>query len=522
MLTELFLNSCFILTLNKHTMVKKNQALFRDIYNIIHFYEEKEKKNIPVTIKNKLECLKHICELRMKGKLSDTIIDSVLTGQKYKILEDFLISKVNETYEDEIIYDGITQVRTRKKLISLLSNYSELTTFLDTVKAGTFDSADTIVSKYEDFIKSMYSDLMESSRVIEVEASSSLDVMNDEYDKVIELIRKKYNKGNTLPTGMDVLDSKVFKGGFEKSRLYIFAGGSGSGKSTLLTNFIVNDLKSPTTSFEIDEDGDNKKVHVVITLENLVDESLMRMYQCMYEKTDVEFLRQLNSGNDENSSSFIKGKIINKIIKKNTTVVFKYFPKYSISPTDIMMVLDDIKSQYGPTAIKSLYVDYLDLLKLDRTIYEQYRLELSHITSGLKDIAVQYNIPVITVSQLTREVYRGNLESKDLSLAMMSESVKKIEHADFIAIMSKDKTENTVHMNIGKNRSGVSNLSLDFIVDFSMYKFVNGYLSVSKTKSDDELVNSVDQGLSFGGLNEKFTNKPKKIQKDIFDGVDIF
>jgi len=60
MITELFLNSCFILALNKNTLVKKNKALFRDIHNILSFYEKKEKTNIPITIKNKLECLKTI------------------------------------------------------------------------------------------------------------------------------------------------------------------------------------------------------------------------------------------------------------------------------------------------------------------------------------------------------------------------------------------------------------------------------------------------------------------------------
>ena len=387
-------------------------------------------------------------------------------------------------------------------MISLLSNYSELNKFLDTVKAGTFDSADDIVSQYEVFVKSMYSSLMESSRAVEVEASSSLDIANDDYDRVVELIRKKYDKGNTLATGFDVLDNKVFKGGFEKSRLYIFAGGSGSGKSTLLLNFIVNDLTTKKTVYEEKEDDGQPKVHLVITLENLVDESLMRMYQCMYEKTDVQFLREINSENIKNPPEHVKKQVVSRIIKGNTTVLFKYYPKFSISPTDIMMILDDVKSQYGPNSIKSLYIDYLDLLKLDTVMYDLYRLELSHITAALKSIAVQYTIPVITVSQLTREIYRGNLESKDLNMAMMSEGIKKVEHADCIVIMSKDKHQDIVHMNVGKNRSGISNLSLDFKVDFSMYKFINGYFSVVKTRTDDEIIN-YNGTMTFGGLSKK-------------------
>jgi hypothetical protein len=239
---------------------------------------------------------------------------------------------------------------------------------------------------------------------------------------------------------------------------------------------------------------------LVITLENLVDESLMRMYQCMYEKTDIQFLREINSENVSDPPGYVKNQVINKIVKDNTTVLFKYYPKFSISPTDIMMIMDDVKSIYGPNSIKSLYVDYLDLLKLDTIAYDQYRLELSHITSNLKDIAVQYSIPVITASQLTRDVYRGNLESKDLNMAMMSEGIKKVEHADCIIIMSKDKHQDIVHMNIGKNRNGIANLSLDFKVDFSMFKFLNGYMVVNKSKTDEEIVNDSDTTI-FSGLN---------------------
>ena len=251
------------------------------------------------------------------------------------------------------------------------------------------------------------------------------------------------------------------------------------------------------------------KVYLYITLENLIDESLLRLYQMMFEKDQVSALRDINAGID------IKKAIMDRAKLSGCTVVFKYFSKYSISCTDIMMHMDDVIDQYGKDSIRALYVDYLDLLKADIS-NELYRLELGFITSGLKDIAVKYNTPVITVSQLGRAIYR-NQDSKSLNMDMMSESIKKIEHADFIALMSKDQTTNDkVYLKITKNRCGNDNISVDFNVNFNHYKFLNG-LKVSNSQRTDLTtdqkfeINSLDSTnhpvkSSFGGLGE-YNNK---------------
>ena len=207
-------------------------------------------------------------------------------------------------------------------------------------------------------------------------------------------------------------------------------------------------------------------------------------------KDQVKTLRDINAGID------IKKVIADRTKTSGCSVIFKYFQKYSISCTDIMMHLDDVIDQYGKDSIRGLYVDYLDLLKADIT-NELYRLELGFITSGLKDIAVKYNIPVITVSQLGRSVYR-NQDSKSLNMDMMSESIKKVEHADFIALMSKDQTkDDDVHLKVTKNRCGKDNVAIDFKVNFKHYKFLNGL----KTSNDGRPDITSDQMIEIETLN---------------------
>jgi replicative DNA helicase len=508
MITELFLNSCFSLALNKSTKIKKNKTIYRDILEILNFFKEKQKNEIPINIQNKLECLHEICELKLNDKTDDNIIDSISFGNKFKTLMDFIHVKRNEEVPDEVLSDHVTQIRMRKKLNNVVANYHDLEKFLEVIKSGNFDSIDDIIFNYEKIIKEANFNLMECSRNIGLESSSSLDLTNDDYTPVIEMIKKKYDKTNTIQTGYTIFDQDVFdNGGFEKSRLYIFGGGSGSGKSTLILNFINND----TTTKSKDKNKDKTKngsVYLYITLENQIDESLLRLYQMMFNKDQVQTLRDINAGID------IKKAITDKFKSTGCTIIFKYFPKYSISCTDIMMHLDDVIDKYGKESIRGLYVDYLDLLKAD-IANDLYRLELGFITAALKDIAVRYNIPVITVSQLGRSVYR-NQDSKSLNMDMMSESIKKIEHADFIALMSKDQVkEDIVHLKVAKNRCGRDNVAIDFNVNFKHYKFLNGLKASNEQRSDV----SKDQQIEIMSLDFE-SGEMKAVKSNTFMGLE--
>lgn len=477
MLTEQFINSCLSVLLSKSTEGKSIQSVCRDILEVTTFYKKKEKGEIPIVIKNKLECLEKICELRNEDISPENVLDSISEGEKFKHLIDFLETKMQEENTEQQISDNIEQIKLRKKSTLVFSNYDELSGYLESVKNGSYNSLNELVTEYEKFVKGMYGNLMNIKRTDEVEMSSTFNLATDNYTSIIELIKKKYSRESTFPTGFDLFDNGVLNGGYERSRLYIYGGGSGSGKSTLMTNCIERGM------IKVCNDKDKGKgICLYITLENQVDETFMRIYQSMFMKTGADLLRDIV----QKPSLDIKSEVLAKF-GTDMHIVFKYYPKYSITPIDVSMIIDEVEaSDKDGRKVQILYLDYLDLLRADAVFgknYDLYRLELSHITSALKDIAVAYNIPIITVSQLGREVYTKNPNSKELNLGMMSESIKKVEHADFIALMSKDQTsDDLVHMNIAKNRGGRANISIDFTVNFAMYKFLNGSEVVNKEK----------------------------------------
>lgn len=471
MITESFLNSCFSISLSKipRTM-KKDKNLFRDVIHILKFYEKKQKTEIPISIKNKFECLKKVCELSIDNKTEESILDSIAVSEKYRDLTPFLEQLINTEIVEEKTRDIINQIYLRKKLTSLLKNYVELNSLVEAVKNCSFDSMDDLILNYEKVVRELYSNMMTDNRHEALEKSSSLDLSKDNYDHVKSSILKKYERANTVPLGYQIFDNYVFNGGIEAGRLYLIGGTSGSGKSTLALNCILNSATKPSvdimSSYNV-KDSETKKVHLYITMENTIDESLLRAYQCLKSKSVEYALKDIRDGLD------IRKLMNHEMEINNSSVIMKYYPAYSISVNDIPMIIDDVASEYGRDSIKSVYIDYMDKLRTNEK-FDLYRLELGMITSQLKNIAVTYNLPIVTLSQLNRGAYSIN-NGSELGLNQMSESIKKVEDADSVILLSHDKKQDDrVYMNVAKNRSGKSNVVIDFKVDFSIFKFISG------------------------------------------------
>lgn len=508
MITDSFINSCFSLTLGKQTE-DLHISIFRDIVEVVKFYKEKEKSEIPLQIRNKLEILENTSLLRASGFSPDYVYNDLQEGKKNEDYLEFIEFKHDEQLEERSVKDIVSQIRDKRKLSYLFSNYVSLGNFIDTVRNGTYNSTSDLIKNYSKYVKELYRNFMSLSRVEESENSSNLDLGRDDFRYVVDLIKQKCNPAETVRSGFSVLDTRVFTfGGYEPGRLYIFGGGSGSGKST----FLLNTIEKNFTKNQIDKvidilkneytilDGDDeekklevlkireerkkkkaKEIFVYITLENSIDESLLRLFQIITNKDSIEAVNSITNNQQEFEDLFMTIKDVT-----DTGVVLKYFPKHSIAPSDLYRILDDIKSDYPDSDIKAIFLDYLDLLKGD-LVFNEYRLELSSITSALKDLAVDYKAPLITVTQLIREIYTKNPDAKSMNLGMIAEAIKKVDHADFVALMNHDQLEpNIVYMFVGKNRNGKVNIPIIFQVDFERFRFTNGIIDSVKDRQSSK------------------------------------
>ena len=501
MITEAFLNICFsalFCKLPEGSKVRRDNVLCRDILDVLEFFQEKEKIGISVTAKSKFECLNRVCNLRLEGMGNDAIIASLTGfGKKYESLKDFLEASAHEKVEVQEVNKNIEQIRIHRKAVSMFANYDELVKLVELIKDGSFEAINDLVDNHHDVIKELYVNVMEHNRVSEIESSASLDLVEDDHTPIQEEIVEKYTRAGKVSAGFEVFDNRIMHGGFEDERLYIFGGGTSAGKSTLMNNMIINSA-TQHDMFSPPPQGDEiERVYIYITLENSLSDAYLRTYQPLFDRTTAQLLLDIKNGVN------IKQRILGELKKTNSTVIMKFFPAYSITPNDLMPVINDAMTTYGEETIQGLYVDYLDLLRPDRK-HEHYRIELGHIALSLKGLSSYYKIPVITASQLGRQVYDGIKNARELHLGMISESIKKVEHADFVALLARNvEEESLVHMFVGKNRSGRANVAIDFRANFEKYKFMNGNIVAVKKdeRAEKHLGTESPTDASFTGMS---------------------
>ncbi len=527
MITESFLNSCFTLVLNKHCKIKKTPGFYRDVTDVLAFYQNKESGDIPLALQNKVKLLNKIIEMKLGGKKTATVIDSLFgLSKKYSDYQSFVESVVEDHIEPDTFIDIIRQVRMRKKIKALFENYDDLANVLNIIRDGTFESLDDLVGTYETTIKMLYQNLMDNQRQMTMESSASLDFVNDDYGAAVDQIKKKYLDGSRTSTGFHSLD-RFFNGGWTPSRIHILAGTSGSGKSTLMTNCIAKSAQAKNGAprknvKDLHNKTDIHHVYVYVTMENTADETLMRIYQDVMSMTEDDLLAKLRSG--ELNAEIMKEHINDQIKIHRATIVMKYFPGMSISPVDIMGVIDEIEAEFGKGTIAGVFVDYLDLLITDSQ-YDLYRLELAKITLSLKSIAIQYNIPIITATQLNRTAYRVD-KAKDLGADQLGESIKKVEHSDVIVVLHKVTTngKDKVIGKVVKFRSGRSGYSIEAPVEFNKYQFREFSEVTNEDKQDNVKPRSGDSvsNDSCGMMmtSNSYTKKKGDRNNSLTDGVD--
>jgi len=331
-----------------------------------------------------------------------------------------------------------------------------------------------------------------------IEDASSLDLLYDSYDHIIEKIENRYDKESKTPTGFLILDDYVFFGGFARSRLYAILGAAGCGKSTLINNLILKSALSPRN-----KNKEGKNVYLYVTFENTVEESFLRTYCSCFSKTTPQVLSEIREKVN------IEERLKEKLEKNNSTIVMKYYPPKTVSPTELVSLINDVLAKYGEGSIRGLYVDYLDIMKTTDIKTDLYRLQLGDITLSLKNIATSCNIPVIAVSHLNKEGYKTK-SAFDLNLVQVGESLQKVERADCIILMAQDPYDkHIVNCKIGKNRDGKVNVPIQFRTDFEKYQFISGTLA--RKDKEDKNEERKDQETSTLNVFKKIEGENKEL-----------
>jgi replicative DNA helicase len=276
--------------------------------------------------------------------------------------------------------------------------------------------------------------------------SSSAELLNEIF---FDLKTKSLNpKLSGLSSGFYDLDSMTQ--GFQKSDLIILAGRPSMGKTALSLNIALNIIK-------------NSKLPILFfSLEMSKDQI---MYRILAMETNINQMKLKSGKLDQND--WIK---LNKTVKILSKVPLFIDDTFNLSIQDIRSKIKTIIFEQNEIGL--IIIDYIQLMQSSNFKTENRVQELSQITRSLKTIAREFNIPIIALSQLSRNV-ENRIDKKPI-LSDLRESGSIEQDADLVLMLYKNKASNikqfeleqsiqSIELIIAKQRNGpIGTIQLKF------------------------------------------------------------
>ena len=342
----------------------------------------------PITLKNHFENNEGLKELG---------------GQEYIIK----ITKFSTSTKQAVDYANIVQeMHLRRELIKISQSVlDEASTNNDLGSTG-----ETIIQNAE---KSLF-DLAERGHF-----NQSFMKFESALKQTIDMAKSAYQNEDGLvgvPTGLTDLDSRL--GGLHKQDLIIIAGRPSMGKTALATNIAFYAAKN------IEKKG-TKSTVAFFSLEMSSEQLSTRI---LSEQSRIR------------SNDIRRGKVSEK--------EFEQFIETSKNIFELPLYIDETPAVTIATIsnrsrrIKRLFgldliiVDYIQLMRSGKKMEFNRVQEISEITQGLKALAKELDVPVLALSQLSRQV--EHRDDKKPQLADLRESGSIEQDADVVMFVFRE------------------------------------------------------------------------------------
>ncbi len=436
-----------------------NNEIFDEINTIIsnvNFYDPMHQK-----IFNSIESLIY------KGMLANPItLKNYFENEKDEInVPEYLvkITKFSTSARQAIEYSKIIyDMFVRRELIKISEQ------MIDNAKENDLEtSGQNIIENSE---RLLY-DLAEKGTF-----NASLIKFDDAMKQTIEMASAAYkNEGGIVgvPTGLRDLDDKL--GGLHQSDLIIIAGRPSMGKTSLATNIAFNAAQN------IQNNGTKSSI-AFFSLEMSSEQLSTRIIseQARIGSNDIRRGRI----SDEQFDRFLE-------TSKNISELPLFIDETpAISIAAMSNRARRIKRLHG---LDLIVVDYIQLMRGSLNNKDGRVQEISQITQGLKAIAKELGVPVLALSQLSRQVEQRDDHKPQLADLRESGSIEQdadvvmfvyregyylqrkepreatVEHAEWQAKMNE--VAHLAEIIIGKQRHGpIGKVTLEFEERFTKFK----------------------------------------------------
>ncbi len=234
-----------------------------------------------------------------------------------------------------------------------------------------------------------------------------------------------------IPTGFEQMDMKL--SGLQRSDMIVIAARPSVGKTAFALNIAANAAR--------------KGQAVLIFSLEMAKEQLVQRLLCMVGRVDSDRLRKGYLAKEE----FPKIQEAAAILTENKIFIDE---SAGLTPFELRSKARRHASQYP---LDLIIIDYMQLMSITGR-YENREKEMSKISREIKGLARELSIPIITLSQLSREAEKDDMGMPKLSHLRESGAIE--QDADVVIILARppkaeqEERKNVIIVNIAKQRNG--------------------------------------------------------------------
>ena len=319
------------------------------------------------------------------------------------------------------------------------------------IQEACYDEADTVVNIVENAernILSVYNDKL--GKDIK-KVKDMLPEMQEYMEKLSE------SKGELTGIRTGYYDFDKMTNGLQPKQVIIVAGRPGCGKSAFALNIALNAAIH-----------DHKSV-AFFSLEMGSEEIIKRMFGCV-GKIDGEVLK---TGKFKNTD----WKKWNEAMSELSDTKFYIDDTAGISVSEIRRKCRKLKN--SEDGLDMIVIDYLQLLTSSNKYSGQRVQEVSEISRDIKKLAMELDVPVIALAQLSRSVEQRKGEDAKPKLSDLRESGSIEQDADIVLFLHSDaygkydgNVNRIVNLLVAKHRAG-STGSVDLMFKMNTGSFDN-------------------------------------------------
>lgn len=418
---------------------KKSQTItifnLRNVQKLLNTCDFSMYQNKSMIIK-RVEFLRKSLEAKLDQKFADdsiiinyavddvddpTLNDIVNNLPKYKQLNHNEIKYLNKFVEDRLRYGTIQYHLTQMRDI------------IEKIENGEFSTYSEAYLLLDNWVKNFKLD----SRRISSELRNGVLRFNDDrfIERIDDILAKLGTTQSIIVTGCKMLNA-ILAPGYRGGKLYCYAALPANFKSGMLLKTAIDTIRYNAKTYKGKKD-DHKKAVVYFTMENTIEETFERTYNMVCNKDEII----------DHDSKYIYAEMKRSEIvgNENMELIMVYKPNRSIDTNDIRMFIEELDEEGIEVVL--LCFDYIKRIKSYERAKDE-KEELKNVTNELRQIGVDFDIPIVSAAQLNRQaaavinaaVRSGKGDAlKDIDASMIGSAFEILENSDLVILINIQK-----------------------------------------------------------------------------------